>query len=215
MIHREGQVFLILLFLSLVALNFVLAYYLKSPVIRAVVIGSSLLLFVFFLQFFRNPTRNIQQDDDLILSPADGKVVIIKRTYEKEFLKKECLQVSIFMSPFNVHVNRVPASGNAKYYQYHEGKYLVAWHPKSSELNERTTLVIENPKGTLLVRQIAGAVARRIVCYAKTGDVLNQGDEYGFIKFGSRADLYLPLDTKILVKEGDICVGGITKIAKW
>jgi phosphatidylserine decarboxylase len=151
--------------------------------------------------------------EEKIVAPADGKVVVIEETYEPEYFKDKRLQVSIFMSPLNVHVNRNPISGEVKYMKYHPGKYLVAWHPKSSTENERTTMVIGNSKMELLVRQIAGALARRICYYVKEGDTVMQNDEFGFIRFGSRVDLFFPVGTKIDVKIGEIVKGGITVIA--
>jgi phosphatidylserine decarboxylase len=160
----------------------------------------SFLLYIFILFFFRLPARNLDPDPGLIYSPADGKVVVIEETVEKEYFKDTRLQISIFMSPFNMHSNRYPVSGNIKYVSYHPGHYMVAWHPKSSELNERSSVVIETEKGTeILIRQIAGAVARRIVTYAKKDQKVTQGDELGFIKFGSRVDIFLPLGTEIEV----------------
>jgi phosphatidylserine decarboxylase len=165
--------------------------------------------FVIVLQFFRNPKRNTQQNDNHIMAPVDGKVVVIEEVFEPEFFKDKRLQVSIFMSPLNVHVTRYALSGLVKYSKYHPGKYLVAWHPKASTDNERTTVVIENDVfGQVLYRQIAGALARRIVNYATEGEQVEQGTDAGFIKFGSRVDLYLPLNTKIAVKIGDTVKGG-------
>ena len=158
----------------------------------------SLVLYIFLLFFFRLPARHLEPDPGLIYAPADGKVVVIEETEENEYFRDKRLQVSIFMSPFNMHSNRYPVSGRIKYVKYHSGNYMVAWHPKSSELNERSTIVIETAGGTeILVRQIAGAVARRIVTYSKINQVVKQGDELGFIKFGSRVDIFLPLGTEI------------------
>ena len=165
--------------------------------------------FVIVLQFFRNPTRATQINDNNIIAPVDGKVVVIEEVFEPEYFKDKRLQVSIFMSPLNVHVTRYALSGKIKYSKYHPGKYLVAWHPKSSTENERTTVVIENSSfGEVLYRQIAGALAKRIVNYANEGNEVVQGTDAGFIKFGSRVDLYLPLNTKINVKIGDKVKGG-------
>jgi phosphatidylserine decarboxylase len=159
---------------------------------------------------------DIQQNDSILLAPADGKVVVIEEVEETEYFKDKRIQVSIFMSPFNVHINRNPVSGVVKYAKYHPGLYLVAWHPKSSTENERTTIVYESKKGVqLLMRQIAGALARRIVYYVKEGDAVEQGSEMGFIKFGSRVDLFLPLGTKIDVKLNDVVKGGKTSIASF
>ena len=179
----------------------------------------SLLLFVwnaFVFYFFRNPSRPVIPDADTIISPADGKIVVIKKVFEPEYLKEERWQISIFMSPLNVHANRYPISGTIEHYTYHPGKYLVAWHPKSSTANERNTVVIRHVNGySLLLRQIAGAVARRIVCHVREGEEVVQGDELGFIKFGSRVDLFLPLDTEILVSDGQIVRGNVDTIARW
>lgn len=179
----------------------------------------SLLLLVwtaFAFYFFRNPYRELQEDHSKIYSPADGKVVVIEKTFEPEYFKDERWQVSIFMSPLNVHVNRAPITSEVIHYQYHPGKYHVAWHPKSSTENERNTIILEDPKGRqLLVRQIAGAVARRIVCTLKPGDQLNQGEELGFIKFGSRVDVFFPLDAEILVQPDQSIKGNIDVLARW
>ena len=174
-----------------------------------------LIVFILILQFFRNPKRNTQPDDSHVISPVDGKVVVIEEVQEPEYFKDKRLQVSVFMSPINVHVTRYPIGGKVLFSKYHPGKYLVAWHPKSSELNERTTVDVENPKfGKVLYRQIAGALARRIVNYAKKDQNVIQGSDAGFIKFGSRVDLFLPLDTKLDVKLNQKVRGGETVIAK-
>ena len=174
-----------------------------------------LLVFILILQFFRNPKRNTQPDDAHVISPVDGKVVVIEEVQEPEYFKDKRLQVSVFMSPINVHVTRYPIGGKVLFSKYHPGKYLVAWHPKSSELNERTTVVVENPKfGKVLYRQIAGALARRIVNYAKKDQNVIQGSDAGFIKFGSRVDLFLPMNTKLDVKLNQKVRGGETVIAK-
>ena len=173
-----------------------------------------IIMLVLILQFFRNPKININTNENYILSPVDGKVVIIEEVYEPEFFKDKRLQVSVFMSPINVHVTRYPMSGNVIFSKYHPGKYLVAWHPKSSTKNERTTIVLENDNfGKVLYRQIAGALAKRIVNYAKVGGLAKQGKDAGFIKFGSRVDLYLPIGTKVNVKLNQVVKGGITVIS--
>ena len=173
-----------------------------------------LLLFLLIIQFFRNPKRNTVINDSHIIAPADGKVVVIEEVVEKEYFKGKKRQISIFMSPLNVHVTRYPISGEVIYSKYHPGKYLVAWHPKSSEENERTTIVVNNPKiGAILYRQIAGAVARRIVNYAQVGETVTQGTDAGFIKFGSRIDVFVPLDMKIDVQLNQKTKGGETIIA--
>lgn len=172
------------------------------------------LLWFWILWFFRIPTRQFTNGDQTIVAPADGKVVVIEECFEPEFFKEKRLQVSIFMSPLNVHVNRSPIRGLVRYMKYHPGKYLVAWHPKSSTDNERTSLVVDNGKHAILLRQVAGALARRICYYVKEGQQLDQNQEFGFIRFGSRVDLYLPLDTEIDVKIGEAVQGGITKIGR-
>ncbi|KOF03920.1 phosphatidylserine decarboxylase family protein [Roseivirga seohaensis] len=216
-IHKEGRALLAVLFSILLGLNLGLFFLLNIPSPWIGIIGAvSLILFLFFLQFFRNPSRKIEINEKQILAPADGKVVVIEKTTEDEYFKgKERIQVSIFMSPINVHVNRNPVTGLIKYFRYHEGKYLVAWHPKSSTENERTTLVYEIHKGVeILIRQIAGAAARRIKCYVKENQSVIQGKEFGFIKFGSRVDLFLPLDAVVKVEIGQVTQGGQTVIAE-
>ena len=168
------------------------------------------------MQFFRSPSRPIEPNENLIIAPADGKVVVIEEVEEPEYFRGKRRQVSIFMSPLNVHVNWYPISGDVQYVKYHPGKYLVAWHPKSSTLNERTSIVVKDSKGReILIRQIAGAVARRIVYYAKEGQTVVQGDQLGFIKFGSRVDLFLPLDAEIMVGLEESVKGSSTIIAKF
>ncbi|MFZ2901221.1 MAG: phosphatidylserine decarboxylase family protein [Saprospiraceae bacterium] len=213
-IHREG---LPSLLWSLVALlvTGALSYYLSPKWYWIDLIVFSIPV-LFFLQFFRNPVRAIEKaDNSLVYAPADGKVVVIEEAEEREYLKERRIQVSIFMSPLNVHVNRNPVGGKVEYSKYHPGKYLVAWHPKSSSENERTTVVYNTDGRKLLMRQIAGAVARRIVCYLKEGQEVVQGEDMGFIKLGSRVDLFLPLDAKIEVKIGDVVKGNQTLIARW
>jgi phosphatidylserine decarboxylase len=215
-IHREGRTLLFVLLVVLFALNWaVFFFYPESPYIQNSTILLSVLFYLLILQFFRNPIFNITRDDKQVLAPADGKVVVIEETEESEYLKGKRRQVSIFMSPVNVHVNRMPVGGTISFYKYHPGKYLVAWHPKSSTENERTTVAVKMKDGAeILFRQIAGALARRIKCYVKEGQMLEQGQEFGFIKFGSRVDIFLPLDAKISVKIGDITKGGRTVIAE-
>lgn len=215
-IHKEGRVLLVILFILLFAINFLLYRWLPAQDNLHWIIGiGSVIVFVLVLQFFRNPVIRITNDEKHVLAPADGKVVAIEQTQEKEYFNGEKKQISIFMSPLNVHVNRNPISGIVKYFKYHAGKYLVAWHPKSSTDNERTTIVVSPPNGPeVMVRQIAGAVARRIKYYIKEGDVVNQGEEFGFIKFGSRVDVILPLDAHVIVKVGDKTQAGKTVIAK-
>ncbi|HLV24237.1 MAG TPA: phosphatidylserine decarboxylase family protein [Moheibacter sp.] len=213
-LHKEGRIILIGFFLIFLLISLIIYKY--APSIYVLVFILPLwILYGFIVWFFRNPNRLGESTSQDIIAPVDGKVVVIDEVEENEFIKGKCIQLSIFMSPLNVHVTRYPVSGKVIYTQYHKGKYLVAFHPKSSELNERTTVVVENENNQkVLFRQIAGAVARRIVMYAKKGDEAIAGREYGFIKFGSRLDLFLPLDTEILVKVGDKTKGGIQKIAE-
>lgn len=215
-IHKEGRTLLFVLLVALFALNWALAYFLPGAQgTQNIAIGASLFLYLIILQFFRSPVFTIVKNEKYVLAPADGKVVVIEETLEPEYLKSRRKQVSIFMSPVNVHVNRMPVGGSISYFKYHPGKYLVAWHPKSSTENERTTVVAKMKNGTeVLFRQIAGALARRIKCYVKEGLSLEQGQEFGFIKFGSRVDIFLPLDAIIKVSIGDITKGGRTVIAE-
>lgn len=203
-IHREGHQILIYLCLGLLLLNTVLYYFQPLEWLNYLLSVGSIVLFLFVLQFFRNPARHTPLDSNAVYSPADGKVVVIEEALEQEYFGEKRLQISVFMSPLNVHANRNPVSGTVCYYQYHTGKYLVAWHPKSSELNERNSIVIEGAQGIkILVRQIAGAMARRICCYLQNDSPVIQGEELGFIKFGSRVDVFLPLGATINVKIGD------------
>ena len=204
------------LLIILFALNWVVLYYYpQNAWVQNSVILSSVLFYLLILQFFRNPIFSITAHDKHVLAPADGKVVVIEETEETEYLKGKRKQISIFMSPVNVHVNRMPVGGVVSFFKYHPGKYLVAWHPKSSSENERTTVVVKMHNGVeILFRQIAGALARRIKCYVKVGQPFNQGQEFGFIKFGSRVDIFLPLDAKVSVSIGDITKGGRTIIAE-
>ncbi len=198
-IHREGYKILIFGFILLILFNVLLWVILPgNMLIRWLAVLFSLMMYTFLLFFFRLPARRLDPDPGLVYAPADGKVVVVEETEEKEYFRDLRLQVSIFMSPFNMHSNRYPVSGKIKYVEYHPGNYMVAWHPKSSELNERSTIVIETDTGKeILIRQVAGAVARRIVTYAKLSDNVRQGDELGFIKFGSRVDIFLPVGTEI------------------
>ncbi len=197
-IHREGYKFLIFGFLILLIINTVIDILVPDQLLIKLGFGFiSLLLYMFLLLFFRLPSRELIPDERLVYAPADGKIVVIEETFEKEYFNDMRLQVSIFMSAFNMHSNRYPVSGHIKYVSYHPGDYLVARHPKSSELNERSTIVIKTQSGTeILIRQIAGAVARRIVTYSKEDQDVKQGDELGFIKFGSRVDIFLPIGTR-------------------
>ncbi len=215
-IHKEGRSFL-LAFLGIVLLVFASLNFLDIPKQLSYTIyflfGGS---FLFCLQFFRDPTVIVQQNPNHVLAPADGKIVVIEETDETEYLNEKRIQVSIFMSPINKHINRSPVSGTIKYMKYHPGKYLVAWHPKASTDNERNTLVYEMSNGLeILVRQIAGAMARRIKYYLGVNDHSEQGEEFGFIKFGSRVDVFLPLDAKILVQQHQKTLAGITVLAEF
>lgn len=215
-IHKEGYTSIALCILFIFVLNALVHYLLPETAwFRWIIYILSFALFAIILQFFRSPNIQVIKNEKLVLCPADGKVVVIEETEETEYLKDRRIQVSVFMSPINVHINRNPISGIVKYFKYHPGKFLVAWHPKSSTENERTTVVIENSKGTpVLFRQIAGAMARRIICYSKEGQKAEQGAEFGFIKFGSRVDIFLPLGSEINVSLGDIVKGGITVLAQ-
>lgn len=213
-IHREGVTTLLLLLLIFISLYWLL-YMLVPGWMQWALVAVLALFYFFFLQFFRNPERKTPADDDAIIAPADGKVVVIEETMETEYFHDKRIQVSIFMSPLNVHVNRCPVGGVVKYEEYHPGKYLVAWHPKSSTENERNTVVISNKKSDILIRQIAGKVARRIVCYLKEGDAVKSGSELGFIKFGSRVDIFLPLSIKINVQLDQVVIGGETILASF
>jgi len=200
-IHKEGYKILAIGFIILLIINIAAGIiWSENSLVKWMFLLCSVMFYVFILFFFRLPARHLEPDPGLIYAPADGKVVVIEETVEKEYFGDTRLQISIFMSPFNMHSNRYPVSGQVKYVNYHSGNYMVAWHPKSSELNERSTIVIETEKGTeILVRQIAGALARRIVTYAKKGEKVTQGGELGFIKLGSRVDIFLPLGTEIEV----------------
>ena len=214
MFHKEGQT-IIFVTLIIVGSLFLVMDFIGIPwLVKTLQIGL-LIVFILILQFFRNPKRNTQIDDAHVVSPVDGKIVVIEEVQESEYFKDKRLQVSVFMSPINVHVTRYPVGGKVLFSKYHPGKYLVAWHPKSSEKNERTTVVVENSKfGKVLYRQIAGFLARRIVNYAKKDQNVVQGNDAGFIKFGSRVDLFLPLGTKLDIKLNQKVRGGETVIAK-
>ena len=215
MFHKEGYKIIIVSFLLSAIFTILIENFITTYNIKITLQTSVLLFFILILQFFRNPTRKTIIDPNKIIAPVDGKVVIIKEVFEKEYFKKKKLQVSIFMSPINVHVTRYAISGKVVLSKYHPGKYLVAWHPKSSEKNERTTIVIKSKVfGEILYRQIAGALARRIINYAKIGQNVIQGDDAGFIKFGSRVDLFLPIKTNIKVNLNDHVKGGIDSIAE-
>ncbi|RZS94962.1 phosphatidylserine decarboxylase family protein [Cecembia calidifontis] len=215
-IHREGRKLLFWMLIVLAAINFGLNKWIpEQETVLNVVLLVSVVLYLIVLQFFRSPYIKLPNDEKLVFAPADGKVVVIEETMEEEYLHEKRKQVSIFMSPINVHVNRSPIAGIVEYFKYHPGKYLVAWHPKSSFENERTTMVVKSQNGVkILVRQIAGALARRIKWYVKEGTPLAQGGEFGFIKFGSRVDIFLPLDAEVLVSIDEKTKGGRTPIAR-
>jgi phosphatidylserine decarboxylase len=214
MFHKEGFTIIIVSFVLIAVSALLLEQFVSIKWLRITLQFILLIFLVLVLQFFRNPDRPSLALQDAVVSPVDGKVVIVKEVEEPEYFKGKRLQVSIFMSPLNVHVTRYPVSGTVVFSKYHPGKYLVAWHPKSSTLNERTTIVVDNPAyGEVLYRQIAGAVARRIVNYAKEGQSVTQGTDAGFIKFGSRVDVFLPIKTPVLVEEGQVVKGGVTIIA--
>jgi phosphatidylserine decarboxylase len=215
MFHKEGHSLIILFFIVITTDVIMLEMLIDDQSYLKLILQTfSLFLFVFILWFFRNPKRNILKNPEIILSPADGKVVLIEEVDEVEFFNEKKIKVSIFLSPLDIHVNRYPVSGKVLYSKYHKGKYLVAWHPKSSDKNERSTIVIENKKfGKIMYRQIAGAVARRVVNYAKVDSIVEQGEDSGFIKFGSRVDIFLSKDCKLKVNVGDKVKGGITIIA--
>jgi len=214
-IHREGHKILLLLSVFLIALNVTIRQFLLlGSTAELLVLIASTVVFLLVLQFFRSPKLNVHVDQHAVYAPADGKVVVIEDTREDEYFDSERKQISIFMSPLNVHVNRNPVSGVVQFFKYHAGKYLVAWHPKSSTENERTTVVVRTSTGIdILMRQIAGAVARRIKCYVDNGDQVAQGEEFGFIKFGSRVDVFLPLDAEIKVNVGEKTKAGRTVLA--
>ncbi len=212
-LHKEGYSMTLWASIIVIALNLLTYFFFPSLLIVTGIL--SFIALIIILQFFRNPPREIRvTDNKLLYAPADGKIVAIEEATETEYFNQKKLQVSIFMSPANVHVNRNPISGTVNYFKYHPGKYLVAWHPKSSTENERTTTVISNGNEEILLRQIAGALAKRIVSYVQEGQEVVQGKDMGFIKFGSRVDLFLPLDTDIQVEIGQKVKGNITVIGK-
>jgi phosphatidylserine decarboxylase len=215
-IHREGIKTIVITALLFGAINLASFFFISYtyPWLSWFIFLVTIILWLFIISFFRVPFRQLVVGEDYIIAPADGKVVVIEETYDEEYFKDKRLQISIFMSPANVHQNRNPISGEVMYSQYHKGKYLVAWHPKSSTENERHSVVIKDAYGEVLVKQIAGAVARRIINYLKVGQKVEQGAEMGFIKFGSRVDLLLPLGSKVEVKLNQMVVGGITVVAR-
>ena len=214
LIHKEGYRIIFTTIVILLGLNYAIAYF-SIEWLNTVTIIASVIFFFLILQFFRNPMRKVTASENEVVAPADGKVVVIEEVEETEYFKDKRLQVSIFMSPINVHLNRYPINGKVQYARYHPGKYLVAWHPKSSTENERTTVVVENDKIAVLFRQIAGALARRIVMYSKQNDIAIKGEDFGFIKFGSRVDLFFPLGTKIEVQLNQVVIGNKTIIASY
>jgi len=215
MFHKEGFKIIIIALVIVIGLSLLANVFIEHPTIRGGVIISLIILLLLILQFFRNPKRNFSPNSNQVLSSVDGKVVVIEEVFEKEYFKDKRLQVSVFMSPINVHVTRYPVGGTVTYSKYHPGKYLVAWHPKASEENERTTVVVKNDViGEVLFRQIAGALAKRIVNYAEEGQKVEQTTDSGFIKFGSRVDIFLPLDAKIKVELNQKVKGGISIIAE-
>jgi len=215
MFHKEGHKIILITLAIVVTLSLLIDKVIELFWLRTIILSVALIFLLLILQFFRNPKRYTKMNDDQVLSPVDGKVVVIEEVYESEYFKEKRIQVSVFMSPLNVHVTRYPINGMVLLSKYHPGKYLVAWHPKASEENERTTVVIENQSyGKILYRQIAGAVARRIVNYAKEEKKVLQGRDSGFIKFGSRVDLFLPLNTNIKVQLNQKVRGGESVIAE-
>ncbi len=215
MFHKEGHKIIFITFVIIITSFLLVDSFIEIQWLRTLILIALLVFLVLILQFFRNPKRNTIANNKQVVSPVDGKVVVIEEVFEKEYFKEKRLQVSVFMSPINVHVTRYPIGGSVIFSKYHPGKYLVAWHPKASEENERTTVVVENETyGKVLYRQIAGALAKRIVNYAKLNDKAVQGEDSGFIKFGSRVDLYLPLDTNIKVELNQKVRGGESVIAE-
>ena len=214
MFHKEGYKIMTITAIILIAINMVTYSLINVYWIKFVILVVSILFFFLIIQFFRNPKRTTSHNNEHIIAPVDGKVVVIEEVYEKEYFKDKRLQISIFMSPINVHVTRHPVGGKVTYSKYHPGKFLVAWHPKSSEENERTTVVVKNKTaGEILYRQIAGALAKRIVNYAEADTEVVQGSDSGFIKFGSRVDVFVPIGTKVNVEINQKVKGGISVIA--
>jgi len=215
MFHKEGFKIILITLFAVIGISVIAHYFVDILWLKKLIQIVAFLFLIAILQFFRNPKRITPKNDQHIIAPVDGKVVVIEEVFEKEYFKDKRLQVSIFMSPVNVHVTRYALGGKVTYSEYHPGKHLVAWHPKASEENERTTIVVDNPVfGEVLYRQIAGALAKRIVNYAKVGDTVVQGEDAGFIKFGSRVDVFLPLGTKINVQLNQTVKGGIDVIAE-
>lgn len=214
MFHKEGYKIILAALAILIFFSLSAHFFIENETLKKILVSSLIIIFLLIIQFFRNPKRDIKASENQVISPVDGKVVVIEEVFDKEYFNEKRLQVSVFMSPINVHVTRYPVGGDVVYSKYHPGKFLVAWHPKSSEENERTTVVVKNKIfGEVLHRQIAGALAKRIINYAETGQSVAQGSDSGFIKFGSRVDVLLPLDAKINVKLNQKVKGGITIIA--
>jgi phosphatidylserine decarboxylase len=216
-IHKEGYKFLSYLFFTLVVINLAIFYFFpESTNLQSFTVIFCVICYLLILQFFRSPKRKIVPNEKHIIAPADGKVVVIEEVEETEYFNEVRRQISVFMSPVNVHINRNPVSGSVTYFRYHSGKYKVAWHPKSSTENERTTIVVETPKRqSILIRQIAGALAKRIVWYLNAGEEVKQGEELGFIKFGSRVDVFIPVNAKVNVRIGQKVRGGKTVLAEF
>lgn len=215
-IHKEGYKIILITFFILIVLSMLVAWLIPYPYLRYFLYFGFFIHLLWTMRFFRYPQRKVNMGIDHILSTADGKVVAIEETYEEEYFKENRLLISVFMSPFNVHINWYPLNGVVKYVKYHEGKYLVAYHPKSSELNERNSIVVEKEPGkNILIRQIAGIMARRIISYANEGEVIEQGEEFGIIRFGSRVDFYLPLNVDVKVKLNEKVTAQQTVIAEF
>lgn len=214
MIHREGYATLAIIYSVVIVIEILIFYFTKNQLVRYITLPLALFILFFFTNFFRNPPRAYANAPEIVLSPADGKIVAIEETIEDEYLKDKRIQVSVFMSAWNIHKNLVPIDGTISYYKYHPGKYLLAINPKSSTLNERTSIGLNTGKHNLLLRQIAGFMARRVVCYMKEGMQVKQNEELGFIKFGSRVDVFLPLGSEVKVKLGQKVKFGVTEIAK-
>ena len=213
-IHKEGKFIIPISAVLIAGLYFLLAWLLPFVIVQGILATVAIVFWILIVRFFRVPPHNTPEQDKRVIAPAEGKVVVIEKTHEGEYLDEDRIQISIFMSPLNVHVNRAPVDGKISYYKYHPGKYLVAWHPKSSTDNERTSIGYETAAGVkVLMRQIAGAVARRISFYKKEQDPVTAGDEVGFIRFGSRVDVFLPTDSLVHVKIGEKTVGGETILA--
>ncbi|HZH70803.1 MAG TPA: phosphatidylserine decarboxylase family protein [Flavobacteriaceae bacterium] len=215
MFHKEGHKIILSSLVLVIAIALAANFLVENEMTRQLMVVFFIILFLLILQFFRNPKRNFNPNENEVLSPVDGKVVVIEEVFEKEYFQEKRLQISVFMSPINVHVTRYPVGGEVVFSKYHPGKYLVAWHPKASEENERTTVVVRSKEfGDVLYRQIAGALAKRIVNYAQEGEQAQQTADSGFIKFGSRVDVFLPLDAKVKVNLNEVVKGGISVLAE-